>query len=162
MGHKKFLLLVLIVIAFSLIILHYFELVCMRYYQAASVSTLAVINLDLYICSLSSNEEVLVNSYFTWNQGACHTNCFVDVEQYICLWVSDDWSHWRIEDALSSTYLAFTILIIKHVDIHRNDLDFEEVLDFGPIRSISVSGLHALRQIRWQHKREWIASFTHR
>ena len=126
------------------------------------MSTLAVINLDLYIGSLSSNEEVLVNSYFTGHQGAFHTNCFVDVELYICLRVSDDRSHWGIEDAFSGTYLAFTILITKHVDAHRNDLDFEEVLDFAPIRSISVSGLHALRQIRRQLKSEWIACFTHR
>ena len=62
--------------------------------------------------------------------------------------MSDDRSPWGIEDAFSGTYLAFTILIAKHVDAYRNDLDFEKVLDFGPIRSISVSGLHALRQIR--------------
>ena len=86
------------------------------------MSTLAVINLNLYIGSLSSNKEVLVNSYFTGHQGACHTYSFVDVEQYVCLRISDDRSYWGIEDAFSGTYLAFPILITKHVNAHRNDL----------------------------------------
>ena len=77
--------------------------------QAAGVCSVSVVNVDPNICSLTSNEKVLIDSDLTLRLPLHETHLLVKNNLNVLLWISHNWSHRGDKDPLSGSYHTFAI-----------------------------------------------------
>lgn len=123
--------------------------------ERAWVTALAVVNVDHQVGCLASKEEILGHRHLHVGGLAAHeTYLLLERHRDVELWVVHDRANRRNVDSLSVANLTLSVFVVKHVDVHWNDLCLEEVSQLAAELSPLLDEVDGLREVSWHLESE--------